>query len=135
MRPLYVFALLAVCSACASSAARSANEGSSSSTVRRSRNVLSRAELNEVEIAEMNVLQAVRRFRPHFLSSGGASSMSGPGSQLLVYLGEVRLGNASSMEQIRMSEVEAVEYLSGSEATLRFGTGHAGGAIVIRRRN
>lgn len=33
-----------------------------------------------------------------------------------------------------MIEVEKIEHLNASEATQRFGTGYAGGAILITRR-
>jgi hypothetical protein len=38
------------------------------------------------------------------------------------------------LEQIVASDVKQIEWLSASDATQRFGTGHPHGAILITRR-
>lgn len=43
-------------------------------------------------------------------------------------------GGVEALHSIRMIEVEKIEPLNGSEATQRFGTRYAGGAILVTRR-
>lgn len=138
MRVLYLVAAASLTVACASSPKTTAEAGTAaapaSATPRRDRNVLLRTELTEVQVAEMNALQAIRQFRPNFFTGGSSPSLSGAGGRLMVYVENIRQGGPDALTHIRMTEVERIEFMSASEATLKYGTGHTGGAIVVRRR-
>ena len=42
-----------------------------------------------------------------------------------------RRSSLSEIESYQLSEIERMEYMSSSDATTRFGTGYAGGAILV----
>lgn len=111
-----------------------AGAGAEPSRARRDPNVIRRDELSAAQLNEMTVYQVVQQVRPRFLQSLGPTAMGQSGGGLLVYLDATRLGYANAMQDIRMAEIEEVRYLSPSEATLRFGTGHDGGALILKRR-
>ncbi len=131
-----VFAAVAVAVAgCASSPSSGATAGTAASasgtaTARRDMNVLRRSEVSEAQL-NLTAFEVIQQLRPQFLSgmSGGLSNAG-----LWVYMDGSQLGRSSELRNIRMREVEEIRYLSGSEATNRYGTGHSGGALVIRRR-
>lgn len=107
-----------------------------STTTRSTGAVPSRATLLADEIgttAASSAYEVVSRLRPEWLRRRGQISMRDPSAgEVVVYLDGVRYGGARSLEGIRAEIVEQMEFLDSSEATMRFGTGHAGGAILVR---
>lgn len=108
------------------------------STGRSAGAVPSRSTLLADEIATTaptTAYQAVSRLRPKWLRRRGQISMRDPSAgEVVVYLDGVRYGGARSLEGIRADVVEQMEFLDSAQATMRFGTGHAGGAILVRTR-
>lgn len=105
-------------------------DGARASAPKRDANILRRTEVGEAQL-NMSAYEVVQQERPRFFSSG-TNTMSG--NALVVYVDGAQMGGAPELKNIRMSEVEEIRYLSGSEATNRFGTGHLGGAILVKRR-
>ena len=123
--PIVLFA-----AACASSAA----SGGSATPSRGDPNTIRRTELSEAQLNEMTVYQVVQQVRPRMLSSLGPTSVTGMSNQLVVYMDATKMGSAETLKEIRMAEVQEIRYLPPSEATLRYGTGHENGVILVRRR-
>jgi hypothetical protein len=123
-----LFPVLLFAAACASSAAGGATAS------RGDPNIIRRTELSEAQLNEMNAYQVVQQVRPRMLSSLGPTSATGMSNQLVVYLDATKLGNVDTMREIRMAELQEIRYLPPSEATLRYGTGHENGVILLRRR-
>jgi hypothetical protein len=128
---LAAFPVLLFASACASSAA---SGGAGATAQRGDPNIIRRTELSEAQLNEMNVYQVVQQVRPRMLSALGPTSATGMSNQLLVYVDASKMGGAEYLKEIRMAEVQEIRYLPPSEATLRYGTGHENGVIVVRRR-
>ena len=93
-------------------------------------------ERDEVEsVSTRDALQLVQRLRPQWLQGRGSTSLRSPGATLpLVYLDGVRYGAVESLRQIDSEAVWRVEFLNAPDATNRFGTGHAGGVILVTTR-
>lgn len=98
------------------------------------RSVLTTAELRE-EAASRTLDEVIRQRRPMWLNVRGTASLQG-GDEIVVYRDGVPTGGPAVLRTIAAETVESVQFLSASEATTRFGTGHALGAILIvsRRR-
>jgi hypothetical protein len=82
------------------------------------------------EIAKANVstaYEAVSRLRPYFLQTRGTAYP-------IVYVDNVRYGDVTSLREIAVQNIDRIEYISASDATTRFGTGHAGGVIMVIMR-
>lgn len=126
---------LAACSSGGSSAATQSGATAQPAPARSSRNVLLRTELNDIQQAEMSAYQAIKQFRPNMLTPTGTATMGGAyTSGIQVFLNGNKQGGVDALNSIRMIEVEKIEHLNGSDATMRFGTGYAGGAILVTRR-
>ena len=79
----------------------------------------------------------IRRQRPQWLTKRGPVSLQAErGGDIVVYRDGVRAGGPEVLPGIPTDLVESVRFLSAAEATTRFGTGHAHGAILVvtRRR-
>ena len=107
---------------CASSGGSSTrNPGSSS-------NRIVRADLDALE-GTLDVYQAIERLRPRWLQTRGRV-----GSRPVLYVSGSRRGDLDDLKSMQAAEVEQMEYMSPSDATTRFGTGHSGGAILVTNR-
>jgi hypothetical protein len=119
-------ALLAGLVACASGTAGSRPLGA--------RDFITAAEINETTAT--SALDAVRLLRPHFLRSRGVRSTRNPvPSEPVVYVDGVHHGDLSSLERIRAQDVAEIRLLSATDATTRYGSGHAGGVIAVTTRS
>lgn len=91
--------------------------------------------ITSAEIAELNVATAfdvVRQLRPEYLRSRGTMSIrESQGEYAVVYMNGMRLGGPEQLHQIRASDVQTIRYISASDATTRWGTGHTGGVIEV----
>ena len=125
-----------VTAGCASSPAGSGatQQSSSPSRARSSRDVITQEELAKVDV--QNALDAVRRLRPSFLQTHGGmtSSITQGGQDVVVYVDNTKMGGPSTLAQIPITDVKEIQYLNGTDATQRYGTGHGSGAIIVIRK-
>lgn len=85
--------------------------------------------------ADVTARQAIERLRPRFLRMRGPSSIqNADADRLIVYVDNARMGGVEVLDQIHAYEIQDIRYLSAPDATSRYGTGHAGGVIAIRRK-
>ena len=137
-RSLIVSAAILAAAGCASSSGGSpgATQQSSStaSRARGSRDIITQEELANSDV--QTALDAVRRLRPNFLQTHGgmSSSITQGGQDIVVYVDNTRMGGPSALAQIPINDVKEIQYLSGTDATQRFGTGHGSGAILVTRK-
>lgn len=119
---------------CASSTGGGAATQQSSSRTHGSRDRITQEELATIDV--QNALQAVQRLRPTFLQTRGGGTMSitqGP-QDVVVYVDQTRMGGPSTLAQIPITDVKEIQYLSATDATQRYGTGHGAGAIIVIRK-
>jgi hypothetical protein len=94
-------------------------------------NALVQEDLERLDVA--NAYQAVERLRPDWLRSRGAYSPRNPQASLpTIYVAGVRQqGGPGVLRQVRLGDVREIQYLNSVDATTRYGTDHAGGAILV----
>ncbi len=98
-----------------------------------SREVLTRSELDGHD--ELTVFQLVQRLRPSWLRYRGQAVLTSPEREgLRVYLDGSFYGDARAMGQLKVIAVQEIRFLDSRRATMRFGTGHTVGAILITTR-
>jgi len=98
-----------------------------------SRRVLRGEEIQAASVT--TAYEAVSRLRPEWLRRRGRMSIrDASAGVVVVYLNGQRQGGASALSGITAGAVLEMEYLDGPEATIRFGTGHGGGAILVSLR-
>ncbi len=73
--------------------------------------------------------EIVRALRPNMLQSRGTPRPERPG--IRVYRDGIPFGGVETLAMIPAREVLDVRWLSGIDATTRYGTGNSAGAIVV----
>jgi hypothetical protein len=100
-------------------------------TSRSDRSMLQATEMQATGYSDL--FQVIQTLRPQWLRLQGATSFRGQ-EEILVYLDGNRMGGVETLRQIAPSSVSSAQFLSGLEATQRWGLGHGMGAIVISTR-
>ena len=122
--PTAIVLLLAtvVIGAAACAAGAAAGGGGSS-------NVLTAVQLENQPVT--NLYDAVQRLRPRWLLERGATTLNAAGNPVVVYVNDQRMGGVAELHNVVLSSVGEVRYLDASSATMRWGTGHTSGAILV----
>lgn len=124
--PLAATALVAagLASACA--------VGSSGSGPSGTRDEITRQELEELNADD--VMEAVTLLRPHWLRFRPMRTPGTPEPVVGVVVDGRPRGTRADLAQIPIGTVERIQFMSAADATIRFGTGYTGGAIVVTTR-
>lgn len=82
-----------------------------------------------------SVLDGIHLLRRGLPMSGFAPSLQQRrGSPPVIYLDGVRIRDPRTLRAMSANDLKTMEYVDPPAATIRYGTGHVGGAIVIRTR-
>ena len=98
----------------------------------RSSEVLTKEEFQGSPVTD--AFSLVLRYRPQWLQTRGPVSINLPTEELQIYVNHTRWGTASVLRDIAAGDVLEMRYLSGPDATMRYGTNHAGGVIEVTMR-
>jgi hypothetical protein len=118
---LHRFVLTAMIGFVAASCAPNTQDGSAP---RASRDVITQDEITAS--SESNALTLIERLRPQWFRM-----RSGVDNPVVVYVDGSRRGGAEQLRGIPIGNMIRAQFLSGSEATTRFGLNHGSGAILI----
>lgn len=147
MRPLQtlltVVALVqvAVCAVAPAVAhAQAAVEAPAAKPAKPKANLISEAEIAALGGTVPTAYGIVQRLRPAMFrnrsgsaarESNGSSSMDTGTNEIQVYLDNQRMGGVRALDDITLSQIREIRYLSASDATTLFGTGNSAGAIQV----
>ena len=98
------------------------------------RNLITAYQLSEIDA--IDAYTAVQQLRPRWLRPRGSTSLREPlGTLPVVYADNVRMGDVGVLRAVPIAEISEIRFISGPDATTRWGTGVAGGVIeIIRKR-
>ncbi|HEY0994446.1 MAG TPA: TonB-dependent receptor plug domain-containing protein [Gemmatimonadaceae bacterium] len=122
-RPLLLAALAVMLTACGTATGRRATGRS---------DLLTRTEIAAQHWSD--AFSLVEALRPRWLSMRGPDSIQGEEVPVQVYLDGSRLGGAALLRTIPVQDIQRMEFLSGVEASSRYGVGHTNGAILVYTR-
>lgn len=122
--------LLALMAILAVSACSTGGQAPEESGPTRDRNVITRAELEGWDA--LSAYEAIRRLRPTWLRYRGQSVLTNPGRETMrIYVNRSYFGDASSLSNIPVRNIQEMRFLDARQATLQYGTDHTVGAIII----
>ena len=89
----------------------------------------------DIQAADPNLTlyELISRVRPQWLSRRPGTQLQGQ-LDVVVYRDDIRAGESEALREIRLDIVSQVRYLTGPEATGRYGLNHPHGAIVVTTR-
>lgn len=100
---------------------------------RPNRDVVTREQIDQSAATDGYTL--VQRMRPDYLRpQRGATSIRSPAQNAVVYVDGVRRGGPDVLRSLRTNDLEEIRFITGRDATTRWGTDHGGGVIDITTR-
>jgi len=104
--------------------------------VRWERDLITAVEIEERAPDAKSAYDVVQRLRPQFLRVRASGSIQKKEPvPVQVYVDGTFRGTPYVLRDLNKDGVVEIRYLSGSDATTRFGTGHENGAIIVRTGN
>jgi hypothetical protein len=77
----------------------------------------------------------VQQYRPSWLQTRGPLSFQNPNAgAVIVYVNNIRWGDVNRLREIAAEDVIQMRFLSGPDATMRYGSNHGGGVIEVQTR-
>ncbi|MCC6316868.1 MAG: hypothetical protein IT361_04175 [Gemmatimonadaceae bacterium] len=134
---LVLFSLAAACSS-SGGAGGTASASAAAPARRGNANLISEAEVQAILGQATNAYDIVERLRPQMLrprgtSMGARSDGTGAAVQIgiVVYMDDVRVGEVGNLRTVLATQVREIRFISATDATQRWGTGHGSGAIQV----
>lgn len=81
-----------------------------------------------------NAMEVVSLMRPRWLRARPARTINDPDPVVGVVIDGRPRGSLDDLVQIRRENIERISFLSAADATIRYGTGFTGGAVVVTTR-
>ena len=78
-----------------------------------------------------NALEVIQRLRPSMLRARNGSVEETGVMDIVFYIDGVRAGDRQAVTSVLATNVKEIRFLAAADATTRFGTGHALGAILV----
>jgi hypothetical protein len=102
-------------------------------SVRYERDLITAAEIQARAPDAKSAYDVVQRLRPSFLRKrpGGSLTTKEP-APIQVYVDGTLRGSVYVLRELISQGVIEIRYLNGPDATIRYGTGHENGAIVVK---
>lgn len=100
-------------------------------------NLITESEVANAASGATNAYEVIERVRPSMLRRRTTSTGQGTGEGLSIvaYVDEARSGDVESLRSISVGQIKEIRFISATDATQRWGTGHMNGVIqVISRR-
>ena len=102
-------------------------------------NLITSELLREADAEGLNVYQIIERNRPQWFRAGRAPATLGYAAAAAAFarvvLDGIPSGEINDLRRLNTVEVERIEYMNATDATTRFGTNYAGGAILVHTRS
>lgn len=131
--PSQAITLLSVCTAILILCGASSCTPRAGETARpRLQDEISRYELDQV-LSE-SAYGAIEQLRPSWFFHRRTPTLTNPNPTPAVYVDRVRLRGLDELHTVPVEDVERIQFLTASDATTRFGTGHLWGAIIVTTR-
>jgi len=100
---------------------------------RRSANLITAEEI--AASTARDAFEVIQLLRPEWLIPRGIASPNNPRSTIpAAYLNNSRLGDIENLRGVITLSIAEIRFLSPNDATTLYGTGHVGGAIMVKTK-
>jgi hypothetical protein len=134
------FFLLGVTAALACSSGGGGATTGATTTVRRgSSTLITSEEIAALGAGAENAFDIVQKLRPSMMRARASTfgtpradgSQGGESINVVAYVDEIRLGEVGNLRTVPATQILEIRYISATDATQRWGTGHGSGAIQV----
>ena len=133
-RPSLALAVLSLCLPLALAAQDTAS-AAPEKKIRRDPAIISQEEIAAEATDTRDLLELIQRLRPFWIKPArGPSSINLGTSQPVVYVNNSRMGSPAVLRQYTATSIREIRHLRGTDASMRFGTDHENGAILVTLR-
>ncbi|MGQ0649606.1 MAG: hypothetical protein ACT4P7_18795 [Gemmatimonadaceae bacterium] len=132
------------CSSGGAASTSGATTGSTASAAARrgSATLITQQEIAAAGAGMENAFDIVERLRPSMMRSRASTfgtprsdgTQAGASINVLAYVDEIRLGELSNLRTVPATQILEIRYISATDATQRWGTGHGSGVIQVVTR-
>ena len=101
---------------------------------KKSRDLITREEIENSPQKDQDIYSVIRSLRPHFLTPArGVRTLGNSTSRMSLYVDGVRETDAAALKNIMASAVAEVRYLDPTQSEAEYGSGANGGAVIVKR--
>ena len=125
--------------ACSSSGGGGAATGGATTVRRGSSTLITSDEIEAAGAGVENAFDIVQKLRPTMMRSRAVTfgtpradgTQGGESINVIAYVDEIRLGEVGNLRTVPATQVREIRYISATDATQRWGTGHGSGVIQV----
>jgi hypothetical protein len=118
------------CSASRGRAGVSSDSDPSRSGAGSSRNSITRSQIDL--LPDGTAFTVVEQLRPHWLTARTQATPWNPEpAYAMVFMDHLRWGSIYTLDRISTTQIDRIEYLNATDATIRYGLGYLGGIIRV----
>lgn len=93
---------------------------------------ISREQIEAQGTPQEDAYTLVQRLHPNWLRARSSAGFSGDRQLPVVFLNGSRYGELDALRSFQINEIESMQFIGGTDATTRFGTGYGGGVIMVQ---
>ena len=99
--------------------------------LKRNPDLIAEREIQAAPDAWQTAFALVEQLRPNWLRQHGASSINSATPLPQVYVGGVKRGGPTTLEEVPRASIKEIQHLRGTDASQRYGMGHESGVILV----
>jgi hypothetical protein len=101
---------------------------------KKSRDLITREEIEASAQKDQDIYAVIRALRPHFLAPArGVRTLGNSSSRMSLYVDGARESDFNALKSIMAVSVEEVRYLDPTQSEAEYGSVANGGAVVLKR--
>ena len=101
---------------------------------KKSRDLITREEIEQSAQKDQDIYAVIRALRPHFLTvARGVRTLGNSSSRMSLYVDGARESDFNALKNIMAVSVEEVRYLDPTQSESEYGPVANGGAVVLKR--
>ena len=111
-----------------------ASPGTLHAQQRKSRDLITREEIEASAQKDQDIYEVIRALRPHFLAPArGIRTLGNSSSRMSLYVDGARESDFNALKNIMAASVAEVRYLDPTQSEAEYGSVANGGAVVLKR--
>jgi hypothetical protein len=101
---------------------------------KKSRDLITREEIEASAQKDQDIFAVIRALRPHFLAPArGIRTLGNSSSRMSLYVDGARESDFNALKNIMAVSVEEVRYMDPTQSEAEFGSVANGGAVLVKR--